>query len=59
MRCGSPCLMSMTDEANIRGYWYVNPLARFPDFLVGMLLYRVYEWCRSKSCLSLQRHCSK
>ena len=38
----------MTDEANIRGYWYVNPLARFPDFLVGMLLYRVYEWCRSK-----------
>lgn len=43
-----PVLMSMTDEANIRGYWYVNPLARFPDFLVGMLLYRVYEWCRSK-----------
>ena len=39
-----PVLMSMTDEANIRGYWYVNPLARFPDFLVGMLLYRVYEW---------------
>lgn len=54
-----PVLMSMTDETNIRGYWYVNPLARFPDFLVGMLLYRVYEWCRSKSCLSLQRHCSK
>ena len=43
-----PTLMSLTDEANIRGYWYVNPLARFPDFLVGMLLYRVYEWCRSK-----------
>ncbi len=43
-----PVLMSMTDETNIRGYWYVNPLARFPDFLVGMLLYRVYEWCRSK-----------
>lgn len=43
-----PTLMSLTDEANIRGYWYVNPLARFPDFLVGMLLYRAYGWCRSK-----------
>ena len=43
-----PVLMSLTDEANIRGYWYVNPLARFPDFLVGMLLYQAYGWCRSK-----------
>lgn len=43
-----PVLMSLTDEENIRGYWYVNPLARFPDFLVGMLLYQCYEWCRSK-----------
>lgn len=43
-----PFLMSLTDEANIRAYWYVNPLARFPDFLVGMLLFRVYEWCRPK-----------
>lgn len=40
--------MSLTDEAHIRAYWYVNPLARFPDFLVGMLLYSVYEWCRKK-----------
>lgn len=40
--------MSLTDEALIRAYWYVNPLARFPDFLVGMLLYPVYEWCRKK-----------
>lgn len=43
-----PVLMSLTDEANIRAYWYVNPLARFPDFLLGMLLFRVYEWCRRK-----------
>lgn len=43
-----PVLMSLTDEENIRAYWYVNPCARFPDFLVGMLLYRVYGWVRSK-----------
>lgn len=43
-----PVLMSLTDEVNIRAYWYVNPLARFPDFLVGMLLFQVYGWCRSK-----------
>lgn len=43
-----PVLMSLTDEANIRAYWYVNPLARFPDFLVGMLLFQVYGWCHSK-----------
>lgn len=40
--------MSLTDETHIRAYWYVNPLARFPDFLVGMLLYHIYEWCSKK-----------
>lgn len=43
-----PLWMSFTDEANILAYWYVNPLARFPDFLVGMFLFRVYERCRLK-----------
>lgn len=43
-----PVLMSLTDQVNIRAYWYVNPLARFPDFLAGMLLFQVYEGCRSK-----------
>lgn len=43
-----PVLMSLTDKSDILAYWYVHPLARFPDFLVGMLLFRVYEWCRPK-----------
>lgn len=34
--------MSFTPEEYIKGYWYVNPIARFPDFIVGMLLFRVY-----------------
>lgn len=40
--------MWLTDEAHIRAYWYVNPLTRFPDFLVGMLLYHIYERCHNK-----------
>lgn len=32
-----PICMSLTDEANIRAYWYVNPLTRFPDFLISWL----------------------
>lgn len=46
-----------TPEENIRAYWYVNPLTRLPDFLIGMLLYRVYdkyrhvEWSPSKASL--------
>lgn len=43
-----PVCMSLTDEANIRAYWYVNPLTRLPDFLVGMLIYHIYEWCHTK-----------
>lgn len=34
--------MYFTPEEAIKGYWYVNPLTRFPDFIVGMLLYRAY-----------------
>lgn len=46
--------MWCTPEEQIRGYWYVNPLTRLPDFLVGMLLYGLYEkkktnWSRGKA----------
>lgn len=40
--------MYLTPEAEIKGYWYVNPIARFPDFIVGMLLFRVYEYLQKK-----------
>lgn len=35
--------MFFTPEEQIRAYWYVNPFTRLPDFLVGMLLYKLYE----------------
>lgn len=35
--------MYFTPEEQIRAYWYVNPLTRLPDFLVGMLLFRLYD----------------
>lgn len=34
--------MYFTPEADIKGYWYVNPITRFPDFVLGMLLFRLY-----------------
>lgn len=48
------CGMLLTPEDRIRAYWYVNPLTRLPDFLVGMLLYELYKkktmrWSRSKA----------
>lgn len=35
--------MYFTPEEQIRAYWYVNPLTRLPDFLVGMLLFKLYD----------------
>lgn len=35
--------MYFTPEEQIRAYWYVNPLTRLPDFLVGMLLFQLYN----------------
>lgn len=35
--------MYVTPEEDIKGYWYVNPITRFPDFIVGMLLYQAYR----------------
>lgn len=34
--------MYITPEAQIKGYWYVNPVCRFPDFIIGMLLFQLY-----------------
>ena len=33
--------MYLTPEASARDIWYVNPLARFPDFLLGMWVYQI------------------
>lgn len=42
------CGMYFTPEENIKGYWYVNPIARIPDFIVGMLLFRFYTYLIDK-----------
>lgn len=41
--------MYLTPEESIKGYWYVNPLARFPDFIVGVLLYKAYTHIKDRS----------
>lgn len=40
--------MYLTPEEKIKGLWYVNPITRFPDFIVGMLLFRLYEQLKAK-----------
>lgn len=35
--------MLLTPEEQIKAYWYVNPITRLPDFLVGVLLYQFYR----------------
>lgn len=40
--------MHFTPEADIKGYWYVNPITRFPDFIVGMLLFRLYSYLKDR-----------
>ena len=40
--------MYFTPVDSIKGYWYVNPITRFPDFLVGMLLFRLYDHLKTK-----------
>ena len=35
--------MSVTPESLAKDIWYVNPIARFPDFLLGMLAYSVLQ----------------
>ena len=41
--------MHFTPEEEIKGYWYVNPIARFPDFIAGMLLFQLYGRLKDKS----------
>lgn len=41
--------MYFTPPEEIKGYWYVNPFTRFPDFLIGMLLFRFYGWLKPKN----------
>ena len=40
--------MHFTPEEEIKGYWYVNPITRFPDFIAGMLLFQLYERLKDK-----------
>lgn len=40
--------MSLTSEELIKGYWYVNPVARIPDFLVGILLFHAYRCLKDR-----------
>lgn len=38
-----PVSMYFTRDADIKALWYVNPITRLPDFLVGMFLFRLYN----------------
>ena len=40
--------MHFTPEEEIKGYWYVNPIARFPNFIAGMLLFQLYGRLKDK-----------
>lgn len=46
--------MYFTPEDEIKGFWYVNPITRFPDFIVGMLLFQLYERLKNKNITALQ-----
>ena len=46
--------MHFTPETDIKGYWYVNPITRLPDFLVGMLLFQLYDRLKSKNITAYQ-----
>ena len=35
--------MTLTPPDIEKGLWYVNPLGRFPDFLLGMIVYTLYR----------------
>ena len=54
--CGILALVGMyfTPEESIKGFWYVNPITRLPDFLAGMLLFQLYEYLKTKDITSFQ-----
>lgn len=41
--------MYYTPLEEIKGYWYVNPITRLPDFMAGMLLFQLYTYLRTKA----------
>lgn len=41
--------MYFTPENDIKGFWYVNPITRLPDFIVGMLLFQFYNHLKNKN----------
>lgn len=51
---GSRCRHVPDSAEEIKGYWYVNPIARFPDFILGMLLFRLYEYLKNRNITTLQ-----
>lgn len=46
--------MYFTPENYIKEYWYVNPITRLPDFIVGILLFRLYKYLKNKNITSRQ-----
>lgn len=46
--------MYFTPLESIKGYWYVNPITRLPDFMAGMLLFQLYEYLKNKDITSRQ-----
>lgn len=42
--------MGLTSSMLAKDIWYVNPLARFPDFILGMLVYVCYRRYPSLNC---------
>ena len=46
--------MHFTPETDIKGYWYVNPITRLPDFLAGMLLFQLYDRLKGKNITAYQ-----
>lgn len=43
----------MTPDNYIKGVWYTNPITRFPDFIVGVLLWHVYRMIKDKEVNSI------
>ena len=41
--------MYFTPLESIKGYWYVNPITRLPDFIAGMLLFQLYDHLKTKN----------
>lgn len=52
-----PLAMYLTQDTDIKAIWYVNPLTRLPDFLIGMLLFHLFdkykktEWLYNRASL--------